>query len=146
VRHLATLATALAFAIAGGCASPERGADAWTDDAALLDAGGPDTGVSEGALRGAVYEPGRKFVRSYCACCHGKDGTDSKQQIAYPAFQVDTYEEWATSRTILLAVLDKWNPDGDVMPPPDAREPPDGERRLVLDWIRRGSPNNAEGR
>jgi len=96
-------------------------------------------------MRGTLYAPGRKFGQSYCGGCHAERGTDPKQKVAYPAFHVDSYEDWASSRTILLAVLDKWNPDGDVMPHPDAVEPPDAERRLVLQWIRRGSPNTADG-
>jgi hypothetical protein len=85
-------------------------------------------------------------VQKYCAACHGKDGQDPKQKVAYPAFHVDTYDEWASSRTILLAVLDEWHPDGDVMPPPDALEPSRAERLMILDWIRRSSPNSPDGR
>jgi hypothetical protein len=73
-------------------------------------------------------------------------GTHAKQQVAYPAFRVDTYEQWATGGTIIPAVLDKWNPDGTVMPPPEAPGfPPDDQRMLILDWVRRGSPNTASG-
>jgi mono/diheme cytochrome c family protein len=114
--------------------------------AAAPDGGSPPTVVAEGALTGTLYEPARQFVQRYCWGCHGKDGQDPQQKGAYPAFRVDTYEDWATSRTILLAVLDKWNPDGDVMPPPDADEPSDDDRRTMLDWIRRNSPNSADGK
>ena len=99
----------------------------------------------QGAMDGTLYGPGRQFAQTYCASCHWRDGQDPKQHVAYPAFHVDTYDDWASSRTILLAVLDKWNPDGDVMPPPDAIEPADEERRTILDWIRRNSPNTRDG-
>jgi uncharacterized membrane protein len=122
---------ALHAVIGGGCA---------THDVA------PSRERAEGALTGTRYEIGRRFASKYCVECHAKDGRDPKQKVAYPAFHADTYDDWVSSRTILLAVVDKWNPDGDVMPPPDALEPPDEERRLILDWIRRGSPNTSDGK
>jgi len=131
---------ALVEALAAGCAA--RGSTA----EASMDAGSSNTSVAEGALKETLYEPGRRFVQTYCAQCHWRDGQDPKQKVAYPAFHVDTYDDWAASRTILLAVLDKWNPDGDVMPPLDAAEPPDDQRRTILDWIRRNSPNTRDGK
>jgi uncharacterized membrane protein len=122
-----------------GCAARETAAEA-------AEGGAPSTVADQRALQGVRYEPGRRFVQKYCSGCHWKDGQDPKQRVAYPAFHVDTYDDWAASRTILLAVVDKWNPDGDIMPPLDAVEPPDDERRLILDWIRRNSPNTPEGR
>jgi hypothetical protein len=105
-----------------------------------------DAPAAEPAMKGTLYEPGRTFVQTYCSPCHWSGGRHAKQAIAYPAFQVDTYDAWATGGTIVPAVLDKWNPDGTVMPPADApAEPPDDERRLILDWVRRGSPNTPDG-
>jgi hypothetical protein len=107
---------------------------------------GADASAVEPAMLGTLYEPGRAFGQMYCSPCHWKGGQHPKQSAAYPAFQVDTYELWATGRTIIPAVLDKWNPDGAVMPPPEAPGfPPDDERMLVLDWVRRGSPNTPDG-
>jgi hypothetical protein len=137
-RRLKSLASGLAVAIASGCASSGASMPGTTSS----DVGPEDT---DGPMLGTLYAPAQKFVASYCAGCHWKNGQDPKQKVAYPAFHVDTYEDWATSRTILLAVLDKWNPDGDVMPPPDAVEPSDGERRSILDWIRRNAPNSVDG-
>jgi len=115
-------------------------------NAARLDDGGTGTAV-EGAMSGTLYEPGRRFAQTYCSPCHGEAGENPKRPVAHLAFQVDTYEEWAASRTILLAVLDKWMPDGVVMPPSYApAEPPDDERRAILDWVQRGSPNTPDGR
>ncbi|HMI82766.1 MAG TPA: cytochrome c [Polyangiaceae bacterium] len=96
-------------------------------------------------MKGVRYVSGRQFVQKYCAGCHSRDGQDPKRGVAYPAFRVDTYDDWLSSRTILSAVLDKWNPDGDVMPPPDAMEPSDEERRTILAWIGRNSPNRVDG-
>jgi len=140
VRKVAIWALATVL-VSEGCASPAtQGAEGSPEGGAVTTAGSLE------AMQGTLYAPGRRFGQVYCAPCHAKDGRDPKQAVAYPAFHVDTYEDWASSQTILLAVLDKWNPDGDVMPPPDAIEPSDEERRLILDWIRRGSPNAMDGR
>ncbi len=105
-----------------------------------------DAPSPEPAMKGTVYERGRTFVQTYCTPCHWAGGRHAKQAVAYPAFQVDTYEQWMTGGTIVPAVLDKWNPDGTVMPPPEApADPPDDERRAILDWVRRGSPNTPDG-
>jgi hypothetical protein len=106
----------------------------------------PGTGAAEPAMKGTVYEAGRVFAQTYCSPCHWKGGQHPRRVAAYPAFQVDTYEQWATGRTIIPAVLDKWNPDGKVMPPPEAPEfPSDDDRRLILGWVRAGSPNTISG-
>lgn len=141
--RLAAIAWILAptVVMAAGCGAHESAIAA-----APPEGGSPNTAVAEGALKGTLYEPARQFVHRYCWGCHGKDGQDPKQKGAYPAFHVDTHEDWAMSRTILLAVLDKWNPDGEIMPPPDALEPSDDDRRTMLDWIRRNSPNSADGK
>jgi hypothetical protein len=97
-------------------------------------------------MKGTLYEPGRTFGQKYCSPCHWAGGQNPKQSVAFQSFQIDTYDDWATGRTIIPAVLDKWNPDGKVMPPPEAPAfPPDDERRLILDWVRRGSPNTPDG-
>ena len=129
---------ALLSTLVAGCAAREP-IDARKD-------GGPASSVTaERALRGTAYERGRDLVQRHCAGCHSQNGEDPRQRVAYPAFHVDAYDDWVSSRTILLAVLDKWNPDGDVMPPPDAVELSDDDRRTLLDWIRRGSPNTVDG-
>jgi hypothetical protein len=109
-------------------------------------ASGSNGASPEAAMKDTLYEPGRTFVRTYCSPCHWSGGQNPKKSGAYKAFQVDTYEEWASGRTIISAVLDKWNPDGSVMPPPEAPlAPPDDERKLILDWVHRGSPNTPTG-
>jgi hypothetical protein len=99
------------------------------------------------AMQGTLYEPGRKFGQTYCSPCHWKGGQHPRQPAAYPAFQVDTYPQWASVPRIVPTVLDKWNPDGAVMPPPEAIVfPTDDERMSILDWALRGSPNTLDGR
>jgi hypothetical protein len=116
--------------LAAGCGASER----------------TDVPVVEAAMKGTVYEPGRVFVQTYCSPCHWKGGQHPRRSAAYQTFQVDSYEQWATGRVIVPAVLDKWNPDGKVMPPPEAPGfPSDDDRRLILDWVRRGSPNTPGG-
>ena len=103
--------------------------------------------AADPAMWGTLYEPGRTFVQTYCGACHWSDGGHAKQPIAYAVFQVDTYDEWSGYHTMVSTVLDKWSSDGIVMPPPEAPAfPPDDQRRLVLDWVRRGSPNTPDGR
>jgi hypothetical protein len=140
LRSVLGLSPILSLLVATAGCSPRE------DASSAAEGGSPGIAGVEAALQGARYEPGRRFAHKFCSGCHWKDGQDPKQRVAYPAFHVDTYEEWAASRTILLAVLDKWNPDGDIMPPLDAVEPPDDDRRLILDWIRRNSPNTTDGR
>jgi cytochrome c5 len=99
------------------------------------------------ALSGARYLPGQRFVERHCASCHADHGRDRLRARAHRVFAVDRYAQWQSGGRILLAVLDKWHLDGKVMPPPQAAEQPsDDERRQILDWIRRGSPNTPDGR
>jgi hypothetical protein len=107
---------------------------------------GDSAGQADLAMLGTLYEPGRSFGQTYCSPCHWKGGQHPRQPAAYPAFQVDTYEQWASVPQIVPTVLDKWHPDGVVMPPPEALVfPADDERMLILDWARRGSPNAPNG-
>jgi hypothetical protein len=130
--------SALVVLAAPACASPGANASAGSG-------GSPGTSVAL-AMDGTVYPAGRVFGQTYCSPCHWKGGQHPKQAVAYPAFQVDTYAQWSTGGTIIPAVLDKWKPDGVVMPPPEAPAfPPDDQRMLILDWVRRGSPNTPDG-
>jgi uncharacterized membrane protein len=146
-RLVLGLGRILALLIAAeGCSTPPETPSARDPlEGGSADAKLEDQGDLQGALKGTNYAPARKFVQTYCSGCHWQDGQDPRQSVAYPAFHVDTYEDWVGGHTILLAVLDKWNPDGDLMPPAGAVQPPDDERRLILDWIRRNSPNTADG-
>ena len=95
------------------------------------------------ALVGAPDSPGRRFAERYCASCHTQAGAHRLRPRAHGIFAIDRISEWRGSQRILLAVLDKWHLDGKVMPPPQAdAQPSDDERRAILDWIRRGSPDS----
>jgi hypothetical protein len=82
-RALPSFASALAFAMIAGCASGEQSA---ATVGTSVDGGSEEIA---GPLQGTLYAPARRFVRSYCAGCHWKDGKDPKQKVAYPAFHVD---------------------------------------------------------
>jgi hypothetical protein len=128
--------------VLGTCGCAAQGGNAATSGAG----GSADATGVEPAMKGTLYETGRVFGQMYCSPCHWKGGQHAKQPLAYPAFQVDTYDQWATGGTIVPAVLDKWNPDGTVMPPPEApQDPPDDVRKSILDWVRQGSPNTPSG-
>ena len=108
---------------------------------------GPDAKNAGVKLKDIRYEPGRKFAQTYCTPCHTENGTHPEQPKGYEVFQVDTYEQWRTNRTILLAVIDKWHLDGHLMPPEAAlaKDPADADRKQVIEWLQRGSPNTPEG-
>jgi uncharacterized membrane protein len=111
-----------------------------------LGAGRARAEKASGALAGAQYGPARAFVAAWCGECHTQSGTNPKQARAYKAQRLDTYDQWRTHQSVLRGVIDKWHPDGKIMPPPGAKSPPDAERRAVLEWIDRGSPNTPEGK
>lgn len=99
------------------------------------------------ALEGCAYAPARAFAQKYCGSCHTSAGTHAQKKRAYAVLQLDTYEQWKADAKVVTAVLDKWHLDGKIMPPPKAQaQPTDAERRLVLDWLARGSPNTATGK
>ncbi len=100
-----------------------------------------------GPLAGTLYAPARRVVATYCASCHWEGGDDPKKKRALPAMRLDTYQAWSTHQSVLKGVIDKWHPDGKVMPPAGAkRQPSDAERRLLLDWLDHGSPNTRDGK
>lgn len=103
--------------------------------------------VPPGPLAGTVYAPARRFVSMYCAGCHWEGGTNPKKKRALPQMRLDSYQSWSTHQSVLKGVIDRWHPDGKVMPPRDAKaQPPDAERRAILEWLARGSPNTVDGK
>jgi hypothetical protein len=98
-------------------------------------------------MTGTMYAEGRLFAQSYCGPCHASDGQHARRPIAIRSFKMDSYQDWQEAFGILRAVLDRWHPDGTVMPPSFApAQPSDAERRRVLAWVERGSPNTPDGR
>jgi uncharacterized membrane protein len=107
------------------------------------------TGAEEeaGALAGTAYTPAQTFVERYCAGCHTRDGKHSKHEAAYPELHLDTYQDWKGHQPVIRGVIDKWHLDGKIMPPPSARaQPTDAERRMIVAWLARGSPNTKDGK
>lgn len=99
------------------------------------------------ALAGARYEPARVLVQRHCGPCHTAAGRHERKRAAYPTFQADAIDQWQDNRAVLVGVLSLVNPDGKPMPPPDAPSQPSAdERRLLLEWTERGSPNTPDGR
>jgi cytochrome c5 len=108
---------------------------------------GADASLDDAPLAGARWAPARAFVARYCAECHTEHGTNPRKKKALPQQRLDTYEQWRSHASVLRGVLDKWNPDGKTMPPKGARATPtDEERKAMLDWLARGSPNTVDGR
>jgi hypothetical protein len=80
------------------------------------------------------------FLKKYCAPCHAAGGPDDR---AFAVFQLDGHRQWREDETVVAAVVNRWHLDGKIMPPPQARaQPSDDERRALLEWIARGSPNH----
>ncbi len=105
----------------------------------------------DSALDGTHFGPARAFVTRYCADCHTSGGLHRLQPIAYGNTRVklDTYAGWLSVQNLLLVRLDPAEAAAQglpSMPPEGARFFPTAEeRRLMLDWLRKGSPNTPEG-
>ena len=113
--------------------------------AASLGAAEAPADVAARSLRGCHDAAAVAFVDRYCAACHTASGRDPKQRRAYAVLQLDRYEQWKASATVIVAVVDKWHLDGRIMPPPSAKaQPTDAERRAILAWLARGSPDGTE--
>lgn len=98
-------------------------------------------------LDGCRYPAATAFVSKYCAGCHTDAGTHAQKKRAHAVLQLDTYDGWKSETKVITAVLDKWHLDGKIMPPPKATaQPTDPERRAMLDWLARGSPNTPNGK
>lgn len=108
--------------------------------------------VTEGAVRGLIYEPMRLILNRTCADCHTQGGKNKDQQVGWEnAIKLDTYEQWNRYQEFIRERIDtayalSQDPPYEVMPKPGfpnqlTRE----ERQMILDWIDRGSPNTPDG-
>jgi uncharacterized membrane protein len=104
-----------------------------------------------GALRGSLYDTATTLVRKYCADCHTEGGFNARQWDGWAAVQFDTYAQWKAFDASDLAR--RIHPDSasnlglNLMPPGDyGVQPTEAERSVLLEWLRRGSPNTADGR
>jgi hypothetical protein len=98
-------------------------------------------------LAGCIYEPARDFVARYCSACHSSQASNRISQRAAEALLLDTYSQWLAASVKIPRRLDRDSLLGKIMPPltfPD--QPGNAERRAVVDWLRRGSPNTPDGR
>lgn len=99
------------------------------------------------SMQGCKYPAASAFVEKYCSGCHTSTGGDALKKRAYAVLQLDTYDDWKAGTKVITAVLDKWHLDGKIMPPPKATaQPTDAERKAILDWLGRGSPNTPSGK
>lgn len=108
--------------------------------------------VTQGCLADCAYEPARRLVSLYCADCHAQAGNDDSHDDAWGhAIRLDTYAEWAKGSEKLIERLDPaiaaiQDPPVDPMPSTGfPLQPSQAERDTLLAWLKRGSPNTADG-
>jgi uncharacterized membrane protein len=98
------------------------------------------------ALQGCRYAAARALVEKYCANCHSSHGTSRSQERAYRSFSVDTYAEWLAASREVPGRVDKDSLEGKIMPPPwSTMQPTLAERKLLIAWVKRGSPDTPGG-
>lgn len=98
-------------------------------------------------LAGCIYEPAREFADRYCAACHTSQGSNRLSSRASKIFLMDTFNEWKADAAKIPRRVDRDSLKGKIMPPltfPD--QPTAEERRLIVDWVKRGSPNTPDGK
>ncbi|MDB5104215.1 MAG: hypothetical protein JWP91_1904 [Fibrobacteres bacterium] len=99
------------------------------------------------ALAGCRYEPARIIVSRYCADCHSPRGSDPDRDRASRILNVDTYAEWMGAARAVPGRVDLDSLEASPMPPRShSRQPTKEERKVLAEWVRRGSPNTPEGR
>ncbi len=99
------------------------------------------------ALEGCRYQAARTLVSRYCADCHTPAGTHRAQAKATRILRVDTYEQWMAASKAIPGRVDLDSLEGKPMPPGKyPNQPTVEERKLLADWVRRGSPNTEDGR
>jgi hypothetical protein len=106
--------------------------------------------VSVGSMRGLVYDTARALINRYCGDCHTEAGYNSAQWDGWAAVQFDLYTQWKNIDPADL--IRRVDPDSaitldlGVMPPGNfAHQPTAPERAVLLEWLRRGSPNSVSG-
>ena len=98
-------------------------------------------------LTNTTAKPRRLRVSSYFEWTCGVAPDAKTKKRAYGVLQLDTYEQWKADTKVITAVIDKWHLDGKIMPPAKATaQPTDAERKAILDWLARGSPNTLDGK
>ncbi|HKP95544.1 MAG TPA: hypothetical protein VJ385_07295 [Fibrobacteria bacterium] len=99
------------------------------------------------ALEDCRYAAARAMVERYCADCHGALGRNPSRERAHRILGIDTYADWMAASRAVPGRVDKDSLEGRIMPPPSfPRQPSDAERRMLVEWVKRGSPNTPDGR
>ena len=99
------------------------------------------------ALADCRFPAARAFANTYCADCHTRGGTHMAQPKAIRKLAMDTYAEWLAGSRDIPGRLNLDSLEGKAMPPSRfSRQPTAEERRMIIDWVRRGSPNTEDGR
>ncbi len=107
----------------------------------------PDSAGSARILAGCRYDTARAIVETYCADCHSAHGKSRAQARAHRDFSVDTYAEWIAASRAVPGRVDKDSLEDKIMPPPRfPAQPTDTQRKLLVDWVKRGSPNTPQGK
>ncbi len=135
------------FAAASGRAMPPAGEKPVPDS--LLDAvlGFISSWASGGvALQGAEFSQGKSLVGRFCADCHTETGKNSDQARTWSILPLDTFDQWLKYQALIYGRLAENHPGGNPMPPPKfSRQPTPSERKILLSWIERNSPNTPDG-
>ena len=97
-----------------------------------------------------LFRSATALVRKYCADCHTEGGPNARQWDGWAAVQFDTYAQWkAFNREGLILRMEPdsaTNAGLNPMPPGDyTPQPSDAERAVLLEWLKRGSPNTVNG-
>ena len=125
---------------------------AWALVGSCGGAGGLGAGAADAEEPAALgvytrYAAADAIIVKVCAGCHARGGAHPDQPRAHLVLPLDGYDDWRRGATVIAAVIDDAHPDGNPMPPAYApAQPSDAERRLLLDWTRRGSPDTPDGR
>ena len=105
------------------------------------------TGSAGPVLEGCLYVEARAFAGKYCSDCHSSRGSNDLRGRASRILSVDSYGEWIGSAGAIPGRLDLDSLELGPMPPPEYPvQPTQAERRMIVDWVKRGSPNTPDGR
>jgi len=110
------------------------------------------TVTTSGAVDGVLYDSAYRIINRYCADCHTRNGRNPLRPNTWEhVLRLDTYEDWKRADSLLKLRLNRdsiaMHDHLEEMPPFDFPDRLDEEdRRILTDWLNRGSPNTANGR
>ncbi len=100
------------------------------------------------ALADCNFRYAREFTGKYCAECHTEQGTHKLKKKAIENMAMDTYMNWIEGSKSVPGRIDRYHLDNEnkPMPPKQASlHPTDNEIKIIVDWVKRGSPNTVDG-